>query len=131
MTNHYDFITKHLNNKHPYIVKFATIAAGITAHEVFISDLLNLLAIKRHRKRAIKSLKNYGPRIINVLLDLESKGELKSKVKKNIPKIVGAFQNENAVKMLLKILKSKDSTSRLEATKSLRKIKRKNSYLLW
>ena len=126
MTNHYDFIKTHLKNQQSYVIKFATIAAGITANELFISDLLDLLAVKRHRKRAIKSLKNYGPRIINVLLDLESKGELKSKIKKNIPKIVGAFQNENAVKMLLKILKSKDSTSRLEATKALRKIKRKN-----
>lgn len=129
MENHYDFISKHLKSRTTYIVKFATIAAGITSNELFINDLMNLLGNKRHRKRAIKALKNYGPKIIDVILELELKGDLKASIKKNIPKIVGAFENENAIKILVRILKSKDTTSRLEATKSLRKVRRKNANL--
>jgi AAA family ATP:ADP antiporter len=129
MTNHYDFISNHLSNQKSYVIKFATMAAGITSNELFINDLLNLLEIKKHRRRAIKALKSYGPKIINVLLELEVKDELKSNIKRHIPKIVGAFQDENAVKILIRILKGKNSTSRLEATKSLRKIRRKNTDL--
>ena len=129
MTNHYDFITEHLHNQKSYITKFATIAAGITSNEIFIKDLLNLLNNKKHRKRAVRALKSYGPKIIDVLQELEKHDDLNSNIKKHIPKIVGAFQNEKSLSILEKILRSINSTSRLEATKALRKIHRKNEDL--
>ena len=129
LENQYAFIASHLKNQKPYIIKFATIAAGITSHEVFIKDLLNLLDNKKHRKRAIKALKNYGPKIIDVLTSIDKKEELNSNIKKHLPKVVGAFQNIKALKILQKIAKSKNSTSRLEATKALKKILRKNTSL--
>jgi AAA family ATP:ADP antiporter len=126
----YHFISTHLkDHQKPYIIKFATIAAGITSHEVFIKDLLNLLDNKKHRKRAIKALKSYGPKIIDVLITIENKDELNSNIRKHLPKIVGAFQNLNSLKILQKIAKSKNTTSRLEATKALKKILRKNNSL--
>lgn len=129
MTNHYDFITEHLHNQKSYITKFATIAAGITSNEIFIKDLLNLLNNKKHRKRAVRALKSYGPKIIDVLQELEKHDDLNSNIKKHIPKIVGAFQNEKSLSILEKILRSINSISRLEATKALRKIHRKNEDL--
>ncbi|WP_405565829.1 Npt1/Npt2 family nucleotide transporter [Polaribacter sp. Asnod6-C07] len=126
LENHYGFIAEHLKNQKPYIIKFATIAAGITSQEIFIKDLLNLLDKRRHRKRAIRALKSYGPKIINVLLSLEKEDDLNSNIRKQVPKIVGAFQNEKSVHILEKILKSVNSTSRLEATKALRKIHKKD-----
>lgn len=129
LKNQYVFIGNHLKDQKPYIIKFATIAAGITSHEIFIKDLLNLLDHKKYRKRSIKALKSYGPKIIDVLISIENKEELNSNIKKHLPKIVGAFQNEKALKILQKIAKSKNTTSRLEATKALKKICRKNSSL--
>lgn len=127
MQHHYNFISEHLKNKKPYLIKFATIAAGITSQEVFIKDLLNLLDKKRHRKRAIRALKNYGPKIIDVLQKLEKEDDLNSNIRKHVPKIVGAFNNEKSVQILIKILRSPNATSRLEASKALRKILCKNA----
>ncbi len=126
MTAHYGFISEHLHHQKSYVVKFATIAAGITSNKLFIDDLLGLLTIKKHIRRAVKALRNYGPIIIDILLELEQQDKLNSTIKKQIPKIVAEFQNENALKILSRILKSKNTTSRLEASKSLRKLKLKN-----
>lgn len=126
MIHHYNFIAALLKNDRPYIVKFATIAAGITSQEMFIKDLLNLLDKKKHRKRAIRALKSYGPKIIDVLQKLQIEEDLNSNIRKHVPKIVGAFKNEKAIQILEKILKSKNTTSRLEAAKALRKIRKKN-----
>ena len=125
-----DLITDNLKSEEPYNIKFAAIAAGITSHKIFIDDLLKLLKTKQHRKKGIKALKSYGPRIINVLLDLEYKDELEPDIKKNIPKIVAAFKNRNALKILKITLKSKNTTTRLETSKAFRRLKRNDENLL-
>lgn len=127
--NHYNLITKHLKSTKPIIVKFATTAAGITSSKVFINDLLNLLEHKKHRKNAIDALKSYGPKIIEVILQLDKNDDIKSNIKKYIPKIVGAFENENALKILVKFLDEKNSSSRLAGVKALKNIKRVDSNL--
>ena len=126
---HYNLISKHLKNSKPAIVKFATTAAGITSSKIFINDLLNLLENKRHRKNAIDALKSYGPKIIEVILQLDKNDEIKSNIRKFIPKIVGAFENENALKILVKFLDEKNSASRLAGVKALKRIKRFDSNL--
>tara|TARA_R110002167_G_scaffold70849_1_gene200031 strand:+ start:4023 stop:6848 length:2826 start_codon:yes stop_codon:yes gene_type:complete len=128
-TEHYHLITKYLKSSKPIIVKFATIAAGITSSKIFINDLLNLIEHKRHRKNAISALKNYGPKIIEVILLLDKNDEIKSNIKKFIPKIVGAFENENSLKILVKFLDEKNSSSRLVVVKALKRIKRVDANL--
>lgn len=127
--NHYDLISKYLKSTKPTIVKFATTAAGITSSKLFINDLLDLLVHKRHRKNAIDALKSYGPKIIEVILLLDKNDEIKSNIKKYIPKIVGAFENENALKILVKFLNEKNSSSRLAGVKALKRIKSVDSNL--
>jgi AAA family ATP:ADP antiporter len=127
---HYNLISKHLKNSKPAMVKFATTAAGITSSKIFINDLLNLLENKRHRKNAIDALKSYGPKIIEVILQLDKNDEIKSTIRKFIPKIVGAFENENALKILVKFLDEKNSASRLAGVKALKRIKRFDSNLI-
>ncbi|QTD39410.1 MFS transporter [Polaribacter batillariae] len=129
ITHHYHFISEKLTSKKSYIVKFATIAAGITSDELFIEDLLLLTLKRKHRKRAIKALKNYGPKIIDILLKLDKEDDLKGNVKKYIPKIIESFNNDNAVKILKRLLKNKNSVTRLAASNSLAKLKKKNSNL--
>ncbi|WP_435415964.1 Npt1/Npt2 family nucleotide transporter [Polaribacter aestuariivivens] len=130
MVIHYHYIQENLSNKKSYIVKFATIAAGITSDELFIEDLLNLTAKKKHRKRAIKALKSYGPKIIDSILKLDKEDDIKGNIKKYVPKIIESFNDENAVKILIRLLKNKNSVTRLAASNSLAKLKKKSSNLL-
>ncbi|TMM28653.1 MFS transporter [Polaribacter aestuariivivens] len=130
MVTHYHYIQENLSNRKSYIVKFATIAAGITSDELFIEDLLNLTAKKKHRKRAIKALKSYGPKIIDSILKLDKEDDIKGNIKKYVPKIIESFNNENAVKILIRLLKNKNSVTRLAASNSLAKLKKKSSNLL-
>ncbi|PQJ82305.1 Npt1/Npt2 family nucleotide transporter [Polaribacter glomeratus] len=129
-TNHYSLISKNLKSPKPTSVKFATTAAGITSSKIFITDLLNLLENKRHRESAIIALKSYGPKIIEVILLLDKNDEIKSNIRKYIPKIVGAFENENALKILIKFLDEKNSASRLAGVKALKRIKRIDANLV-
>ncbi|WP_375240594.1 Npt1/Npt2 family nucleotide transporter [Polaribacter sp.] len=129
MTSNYHLISKHLKNSNPYIAKFATISAGITSDEIFIDDLLNLLLKKKYRKRAVKALKNYGPKIIDYLFKLDKKGILKPSIKKHLPRIVESFKNEKSVKILLRLLRSRNAVTRLYASNSLIKILKKNKNL--
>ncbi|QNM87081.1 MFS transporter [Polaribacter pectinis] len=129
LTKYYKFISIHLKSDIDYIVKFSTIAAGISSDEVFINDLLELLESKKHRKRAVQALKNYGPKIIDIILQIDENNELKHAVRKHIPKIIESFNNEQAVRVLSRLLRSKNAVTRLEASKSLKKIRKNNQQL--
>ncbi len=129
MTNNYHLISKHLKDSNLYVAKFATIAAGITSDEIFIDDLLNLLLKKKYRKRAVKALKNYGPKIIDYLFKLDKKGVLKPSIKKHLPRVVESFNNEKSVKILLRLLRSRNAVTRLYTSNSLVKILKKNKNL--
>ena len=129
MTSNYHLIRKYLKDENSYIAKFAAISAGITSDEVFIKDLLNALSEKKHRKRAIEALSNYGPKIIDFIFRLDNSGLLKPSTKKFLPKIVESFNNEKAVRILLRLLKSENAITRLSASNSLIKILKKNSNL--
>ncbi|AUC86570.1 MFS transporter [Polaribacter sp. ALD11] len=129
MTSNYHLISKYLKDDNAYIAKFATISAGITSDEVFIKDLLDSLSEKKHRKRAIRALSNYGPKIIDFIFKLDKNGTLKPSTKKYIPKIVESFKNEKAVRVLLRLLRNKNAITRLAASNSLTKILKKNTNL--
>lgn len=127
----YPFITVHLNNRDPYIVGYAIKAAGITANERFIDELLQYLATKEHRKQAIKALKNYGTGITKTILNLNKSEELSDNIKQHLPKVISAFNSQNSVKILLRLLKSKDVVIRLESAKALLKLRQKNQSLFY
>jgi len=127
----YPFITVHLNNKEQYIVKHAIKAAGITSNQRFINELLVYLSDKIYRKQAIKALKNYGPGITITILDLINSEELSDNIKQHLPEVIGAFNSQNSVKILLRLLKSNDVVIRLESSKALLKLRQKNPSLFY
>lgn len=129
LEDYYNIIKFGLHSDDKYTVKFASIAAGITANPTFVSDLLKLLNQKAHRKKAIKALKNYGTVIINKLLELHQFEEISAEEKKYIPRVVGAFANKKALRFLLKLVKNKNATTRWEAAKALKKITSNNRNL--
>ncbi|OIQ23872.1 Npt1/Npt2 family nucleotide transporter [Lacinutrix sp. MedPE-SW] len=127
----YPFITVHLNNRNPYIVKQAIKASGITASQRFVDDLLHFLPEKEFRKTAVKALRNYGLGITKTILEFDKHEDLQDNIKQHLPKVVGSFKSQNSVKVLLNLLKSNDIVIRLESSKSLLKLRTKNPDLFF
>ncbi|WAC02401.1 hypothetical protein N7U66_01380 [Lacinutrix neustonica] len=128
---HYTFITVHLNNRDPYIAKHAIKAAGITASERFIEDLLEYLAEKEFRKTTIKALKNYGSSITKTILAYDKSEILRDNVKEHLPKVIQSFGTQNAVQVLLRLLRSNDVIIRLQVSRSLLRLKARNENLFF
>lgn len=126
---YYSFISAHFNNIGPYVTKHAIKAAGITAHEPFIKNLLEFLSQKEYRKPAIKALRKYGVGITKTLLKMDISENLSEEIKPFVPKIIESFKSNDSIRILVRLLSSKDFIIRLEASKSLNEIKRKTSGL--
>jgi len=123
----YSFISANFNNKDSYIVNYAIQAAGISAHEPFINTLINFLSEKEHRKPARKALRNYGVGITKRILQLDISENIKDTIKPFIPKVVESFRTKESIKVLMRLLQSKDFVIRLEAAKSLNKVQTKGA----
>ncbi len=126
---YYPFISVHLNNRNPFIVAKAIKAAGLTSHQKYILPLLEYIDDAEQRKNAIKSLKEFGPQIIDTILELERNETLKDNIKQHLPRVIEAFKTQDAVKVLFRLMRSRDIIIRLEAVKSLIKLKNNNSAL--
>ena len=120
----YSFISTQFYNKEPYIVGYAIKAAGISAHEPFVDTLLNFLAEKQYRKVATKALKNFGVGIITNILKKDKSQSFDESIKRYLPKVVESFKNREAIRVLMRLLNSKDFVIRLEAAKSLNNIRK-------
>ena len=129
LSKYYAFIQLALNNTRPYVVKHAIKAAGITVDEQFIEPLLGFLSNKRFRMRAIRALKSYGPQMTQTILKMDKKEDLADDVKRFLPRVIESNNTQSAVKVLMRLLKSKDIVIRFEAAKSLNKLKSKNENL--
>ncbi|MDY0780609.1 Npt1/Npt2 family nucleotide transporter [Tenacibaculum sp. IB213877] len=125
----YSFISKNFNNNTPYIIKKAIKASGLTSDKQFVNILLYYLGKKKYRKAAIKAFVDFGPKICNLLIELDKKDILKESQKRHLPKVVKAFKSQNSVKVLQRLLRSKDVVTRLSAARQLRELKAKNNQL--
>ncbi|TYB76714.1 MFS transporter [Bizionia saleffrena] len=129
LQKYYPFISVHLNNRDPFIVARAIEAAGITSNQKYIDTLLEFIDDVEQRKNAIKALIEFGPKIIDTILELEQNETLKDNIKQHLPRVIEAFKTQDAVKVLFRLMRSRDIVIRLEASKSLIKLKNKNSKL--
>ena len=126
MNEFYYFISIHFSNKNLTIARDAIKAAGITSDPMFVGHLLQFLEVKKLRRAAIKSLRQYGPEITITLLKLENDEILNTEVRRYLPKIVASFNTQASVKILYKFLGSKDIITRQQASKSLKKLRNRN-----
>jgi len=131
VTAFYKIIKSHLTNSHPCLTKFAIKAAGISQEPEFLEILIDLLGNKKYRKRAIKALKNYGSDIVKTIAILDKNENILDKSRQHIPKVIEAFESQEAVNVLLNLLNSRDIVIRLQASKSLLKLKQKDPMLLF
>ncbi|MHA7056945.1 Npt1/Npt2 family nucleotide transporter [Aquimarina sp. M1] len=121
---YYSFISAHFNHKDAYVVKHAIKAAGLTSDIDFLNILIDFLTEKKYRKAATKALKKYGHEIARTLFLLDQKEDLPDKARRHIPRVIEKFKTQTSVKFLIKLLRSRDILIRLEASKSLNKLKR-------
>lgn len=126
---YFPFIMVHLRNKKPYIVKQAIKAAGISSNGQFIEPLLDFLDDKTYRKTSIKALKQFGPRLVSMIVKLDKEQDFNDNTKRYLPRVIQSFSTQKSVDVLINLLRSKDIVIRLEASKSLLKLKHKNPLL--
>ncbi|QHI35000.1 hypothetical protein IMCC3317_03460 [Kordia antarctica] len=131
LPEHHYFIEKYLKSYNSHIKFHAIKAAGITKGERFIEGLFECLLEKEYRKKAIKALRNYGSGITTTILNLEKSELLNEKNKRFVPKIVESFKTQNAVHVLMGLMKSRDFIIRLEASRSLLKLNNKQAKLIF
>lgn len=129
LQKYYPFISVHLNNRDPFIVAYAIKAAGLTSDQKYINPLLEFIDDNTQRKNAIKALKEFGPKIIDTILELEQNETLKDNIKQHLPRVIESFKTQDAVKVLFRLMRSRDIVIRLEASKSLIKLKNRNNKL--
>ncbi|TYP75064.1 Npt1/Npt2 family nucleotide transporter [Aquimarina intermedia] len=122
LPKYYSFISAHLYNVDPYITRHAIRAAGLTQDERFVTSLMDFLSEDDFNEVAIEALKNYGGEITKTILRLDQSEGLKDNVRQYIPKVVQSFKTRSSIKVLLRLLGSKDILIRLEATKSLNRL---------
>ncbi|MCL5130307.1 NTP/NDP exchange transporter [Algibacter sp. L4_22] len=116
------------NNSHPIIQKEAIVAAGNTINVFFVDALLYKLLDKTLREVSIKALTNYGNAMVLVLKEKLFSNDIAVAVKRFIPKVMAAFNSQNAVDTILISFKdSEDLSVRLECVAQLSKLKETNS----
>jgi AAA family ATP:ADP antiporter len=118
----YSYISAHFYNTAPFVIHHALRAAGLTAHEPFVKDLLHFLSIKEYRKTARRALRKYGPSMASTLLKMEETDQLKMITKRYIPRVIESYKNRESLKILTRLLRSNDIVSRLQAARSLSRI---------
>ena len=128
---YHPFIDRHLNSDSLYIAKHAIKAAGLSSNDQFVEPLLFMLSQKQARKEIVKSLRRFGPKIIETIVQLDKTENLTDNTKRFLPRIIESFKTQRAVKTLTRLMRSKDVLIRLESAKSLLKLKRKEPKLVF
>lgn len=129
--NGYPVILDAMKNDGNIILqKEAIAAAGNTLNGLFVNPLLEKLLYKEQRQDAINALINYGNEILNVLSKKLFEDEVDLNIKRFIPKVMGAFNSQTSVNVILLCFKnSEDLAVRLECVAQLTKLKEANKNL--
>ncbi len=119
ISSFYPIIESYLSSDNSYLRKHAIKAAGISMHPPFIPLLLQQLALKTFRSKATKALRNYGPGITGTIIKLDKSEDFNDKVKRYIPRVVESFKSQEAIRILMRLLRSNDFVIRQQASTSL------------
>ncbi len=125
-TAYYSFIDKYLSSDNPVIVKYAIKAAGLTRQDSFIEKLIHLMPKKTYHDEVLKALKQYGQHIVNELYSLDEDEVLDDKTRGMIPALIESFKTKKSLVLLLRLLKSKNVSVRMNAALVLEKLKNKD-----
>ncbi len=128
--NGYHVISLGLESIDPLVQKEAIAAAGYTMNSIFINVLLEKLPDKNLKESATKALLFYGNALMPVLFEKINGSDLGISVKTMIPKVIEAFNSQEAVNTLIDcFIHAEDLSVRLESVASLTVMKEVNSGL--
>lgn len=115
----YPFVTKHLKSNDEATVLTAIESAGVSASDVFVSDLISFLSQKPYRETTIAALQHYGVKMLSVLT-ITVKDRLRPlETCRFVPMALRAFDSQLAVDWLFKLLRDTDLSIRLEVVRVL------------
>jgi AAA family ATP:ADP antiporter len=125
--NQYGLIFNALTNTESDLQKEAIEAASHTMDSRFIDPLLEKLTDKKLREIIIHSLLFYGEGLIPVVFDKLKDGSISIEVRNMIPRVIEAFNSQQAVDTLIDCFIVSDELSiRLASVSCLTRLKEKN-----
>lgn len=119
----YPEISKRFDDTDPQIVRQAIESAAQTLNNYFIPRLINLLSQKEFRSDARLALYQFGIPIIDVLAGSVKTKSIEIDALRFVPSVIEQFQSPKAVSSLFTMLDDEDLSIRLEAVRSLNKIR--------
>lgn len=123
LTTYYPYIEKMMKDEDHEIVNEAIIAAGNTMNDTFIDKIAAFLPIPLHKEAAKNALVNFGPGIVSSLSQRINSNEFNPAWTHEIPAVAENIGTQQSVEMLFQLLDHPDISLRMEALRSLNKLR--------
>ncbi|MEQ8240380.1 MAG: Npt1/Npt2 family nucleotide transporter [Cyclobacteriaceae bacterium] len=117
----YPLLEEYMNHKQESIAITAIQAAGYTLSKNLVAPLVYQLSEKNLQKHALKSLANYGPGLIDVLVEKIKKHNINDW--RNISLVLASLHSQQSIDLLFELVKKGDIATRSLALKSLNNMK--------
>lgn len=126
----YALLLEAIHSEDSQLQEAAITASGKTMNGIFIDPILTKITNKQLRQTVIKALLLFDKGLLQVLHKRLVTSEIALEIKRFIPKVMGAFNSQEAVKVLIASFKtSVDLAVRLECVNELARLKERNPSL--
>jgi AAA family ATP:ADP antiporter len=130
LVTYYPLLLNYMNDENPAVVKQAIRSAGNSQDPDFVKMLLGFLAKKSTRASAQKALAKYEPaEILPILTEVRGEKGTVQKILVRLPSIAETMDTQQAIDYLFGLVQRREPAVRLEAIKTLHKMKRKFPHL--
>ena len=119
----YSFLKEHFTNEDKKVVSQTIIAAGNSINPLFIPQLLENLLNNDQRNHSATALANYGEGLIKSLEEIVSNVNTDIELVRRVPLVVERIGFQASIDFLFKLLSFEDVRVRLEALRSMNKLK--------
>ncbi|WP_053978201.1 NTP/NDP exchange transporter [Mangrovimonas xylaniphaga] len=120
----YDYVlTSEFNNKDPEIANVAITSAGSSKSLDYVEAIVDQLSRKETRETAMEVLHNYGPSIIEVLVQKTLDEDLPIDDAHFIPSVIESFSSQQAVNGLIELIDTTEHAVTIAAIESLQHLK--------
>nr|WP_319492245.1 hypothetical protein [uncultured Desulfobacter sp.] len=121
-----------MEDRDPEVATEAIVSAGKTQNPVFIRNLFSFLGRSSHyRSAAVQGLISHGPQVLDDMEKALSNIYMSYVIRKQIPEVIAAFNNQKAVDILTRHLVESDIGMRYEVIRALNRLRAKSGTLLF
>lgn len=130
LKTYYPLLLNYMNDESPDVVNQAIRSAGNSQDRDFIKVLLGFLTQKSTRASAQKALAKYEPaEILPILIEVRGEKGTVQKILVRLPSIAETMNTQQAIDYLFGLVQHREPAVRLEAIKTLHKMKKKFPHL--